>query len=208
MTICCMHSVYQICFIQWFSPSAALSRDIFPKKRSCPWYFCLVALYIVIFCLDFVRVVFFGDFLSRWRFILWHSILWHFIWIFFVLLHFVHVVFSPVTVCLASGVYSVWRDILSRWYFILWNFVRVAFCPVTFVWYVIVLWSCIVFCGDPLSSFAQRSPVFRYSTRRDQSNAPFKKYVTSLPPIFDPPLPCHTLSRFALTPLPPLSPPK
>ena len=38
---------------------------------------------------------------------------------------------------------------------------------------------------------------------------PFKKYVTAKKTIFDPPSPpCHHLSPFALTPLPPLSPPK
>ena len=42
-----------------------------------------------------------------------------------------------------------------------------------------------------------------------KTKGPFKKYVTVKIPIFDPPSPpCHRLSPFALTPLPPLSPPK
>ena len=45
--------------------------------------------------------------------------------------------------------------------------------------------------------------------RRLSTKGPFKKYVTVKIPIFDPPSPpCHRLSPFALTPLPPLSPPK
>ena len=57
--------------------------------------------------------------------------------------------------------------------------------------------------GEISSSCFQEIKEITIKTARDTASAkgPFKKYATGLPPTFDP-SPCHSLSQFALTPLP------